>query len=423
MDKITRFILHLDGLAGKISILLTAVMTFIIVIATDSLAVSFKGTAFTIGQFYQDSLGTDYYNLAQGLRIHANDFGTDALSFHGYFQYYGNINDGSTAASDKFRFYHGYLQYSRMGLPLKIRMGRLFLFRGVGIGVLDGAEVTVKVNRRWSVTGYGGLQGPLSREWEFDRKGDSPMLGGEIRWLPDLFGVRISNFALSYTRQKRDGELLRNLLGLSMYFQINMKWSSLNTAHFNLSGSSLRKVITRWRYTSLKFHFSAEAGLIQPYSAAYSYFSDFESESYIYRFRNTVEYHFVPRSWGIGLSTLYFTTTEYGFRTGPYIIIPYGRMGYHHSWGNQPKNKVFWGQLKYSPKSYLDLYIFAVSMKYEWEAMNIETQETTMMNIGFALRPAVLKKTELGLEWQNYSTPQLKHDRRIIAKFRWNFDY
>ena len=98
-------------------------------------------------------------------------------------------------------------------------------------------------------------------------------------------------------------------------------------------------------------------------------------------------------------------------------------MGYHHSWGNQPKNNVFWGQLKYSPKSYLDLYIFAASMKYEWEAMNIEAHETTMMNIGFALRPAVLKKTELGLEWQNYSTPQLKHDRRIIAKFRWNFDY
>ena len=402
--------------------------SFILLAPNYCSAVSIRGSAITLGQGFEDSEGEDHFNLAQGLRIHAYQLGLDELSFHGYFQYYGDLSN-DFADEGKFRLYHGYLSYKKRDFPLNIRAGRFFLFRGVAVGVLDGGEFTYKINPQWSFTGFGGVQGPLSREWEFNPGGNSPMFGGEVRWLPGKFRGLKPSFSLSYTRQEREGDLLRHLLGLSIYLRINRKWSSLNVLHLNLEGSSLRKALTRWRYVDRKFQFSAEAGVIQPYVAAYSYFSDFDSEGTIKRLKGTVEYHHVPRKWGLGLSTLYFSTSEYGFRIGPYLIFPLGRIGYHHSWGDQPNNNVFWGNLRFSPKSYVDLYTYAASMDYEWEAMGIgsyETREsltTSMLNVGFKIRPPFLKRTEFGAELQNYRTPQLETDRRVIVNFLWNFDY
>lgn len=384
-------------------------------------AVSISGSAITIGQGYQDVAGDDHFNLAQGLRLNAYSLGVKDLSFHGYFQYYGDLKD-DFADDGMLRLYHGYLRYSNAKCPLTVRAGRFFLFRGVAVGVLDGGEATYRINSRWSVTGFGGVQGPLSREWEFNPGGNSPMFGGEIRWIPKKIAGIKPALAISYTRQERDGNLIRHLAGLSLNLKLNRNWNTLNIVHLNLDGSLLRKALTRWRYTGQKIQFSTEAAIIRPYTTAYSYFSDFEMESNILRLRNTTEYHLVPRQWGMGLSTLYFNTTEYGFRTGPYVIFPFGRIGYHHSWGDQPNNNVFWGYVRVSPWSYLDLYTYAATMEYEWEAMDIDSQETTILNAGFKVRPPTSKRTEFGLELQNYTTPELETDRRLIVNFQWNFD-
>ena len=386
-------------------------------------AVSITGSAATLARGYQDLEGEDHYDLAQGLRFRAGDFGLGGLSLHAYVQYYGDEQD-DFSQSGTFRLYHGYLKYAKFGSPLDLRVGRFFLFRGVAVGILDGGEASYRVSPRWALTAFGGFQGPLSREWEINPHGTSPMLGGELRWHSgSILGVN-PTFALSYTRQERDGDLLRHLMGLSFAFKINRQWSSLNVVHVNLEGSPLRKALTRWRYASQKFQFSIEAALIRPYVAAYSYFSDFEAEgTTIRRLRNTLEYHIVPRKWGAGLSTMYFATSEYGFRSGPYVIFPYGRIGYHFTAGDQPTNKVLWGYFRMSPLAYLDLFAYAASMEYEWEAMDVESQETTAVNSGFKLRPPFLKRTEFGLEWQNYRTPQLEADRRLIFTFQWNFDY
>ena len=120
---------------------------------------------------------------------------------------------------------------------------------------------------------------------------------------------------------------------------------------------------------------------------------------------------------------MYFGTSENGFRTGPYVIFPFGRIGYHYASGEQPTNNGLWGYLNFSPTSYLDLFAYAATMEYEWEAMEVGTYETTTMNGGLKIRPPFLSSSQLSLEWQNYSTPDLDSYRRIIASFRWNFDY
>ncbi len=201
--------------------------SFILLAPNYCSAVSIRGSAITLGQGFEDSEGEDHFNLAQGLRIHAYQLGLDELSFHGYFQYYGDLSN-DFADEGKFRLYHGYLSYKKRDFPLNIRAGRFFLFRGVAVGVLDGGEFTYKINPQWSFTGFGGVQGPLSREWEFNPGGNSPMFGGEVRWLPGKFRGLKPSFSLSYTRQEREGDLLRHLLGLSIYLRVSRKWSSLN---------------------------------------------------------------------------------------------------------------------------------------------------------------------------------------------------
>jgi hypothetical protein len=386
-------------------------------------AFSIKGTTVTLFRGYQDLEEEDRYSLAQGLKIRAYEVGLNELSFHGYFQYYGDSGD-DFSESGMMRLYHGYLKYQKAGFPFTARAGRFFLYRGVAIGVLDGGEVTYKINPQWSVTAFGGQQGPLSREWEVDRQGDSPWFGGEVRWRAgQILGTR-PTLALSYTRQERDEDLLRHLAGLSIGIKLDRRWTTLNVIQANLDGSSaLRKALTRWRYSSRKFQCTLEAAAINYYVAPYSYFSDFDSEGLIKRVRNTLEYHYIPRTWGVGLSSMYFGTSENGFRTGPYVIFPFGRIGYHYASGDQPTNNGLWGYFNVSPVGYLDLFAYAATMEYEWEAMDLGTHETTTLNGGFKFRPPFLKRTQLNLEWQNYSTPELESYRRIIASLRWNFDY
>ena len=406
--------LHLTG-----SLVLLCMLSFSF---SDSQAVSLKGSFISTGQGYQDISGDDHFIFAPGLRLTGRDFGINGLSLHTYFQQYGdtygNFNDTGGG-----RLYHGYFQYMKKDSPVNARLGRFFLFRGVAVGVLDGAEVSYSINKDVGFTAFGGLSGPLNREWELSTNEPSPMFGGEVRWAPKYFREYATRVAFSYTHQQNDGDLIRHLAGINFSFRLNRYWRSFNAVQMDLASSGLRKALTRWRYNRERLHFSIDGSIISPYAAAYSYFSGFEMEGLTYRVRNTVEYHFVPRKWGAGLSTLFFTTGKYGLKTGPYLIFPYGRIGYHFSTGDQPNNNVLWGNIKYSPLSYLDVYAYAANMEYEWESMGIDNVKTTMLNLGFAVRPPILKTTELGLEWQNYSTPQLKSERRILLNFRWNFDY
>jgi len=389
--------------------------------AVNALALRFNGNIVSLGQGYQDYYGEDHFILANGLRFHLTDFRIAPLSFHGYFQYYGDTQDDYTA-NGKFRLYSGYLQYTSKNCPISFRGGRMFLFRGVAVGVLDGGEIAFKANHQVTITAFGGMQGPLSREWELEKPAEATMFGGEIRFIPFALRKYRTTIAVSYTHQKRDGELMRHLAGIAFNFKLNRRWSSLNVVHLNLVSSSLRKAITRWQYHSHKFRCALETAAIQPYFSASSYFNDFKQVGTIFRFKNTTEYHYIAQKWGGGLSAMFFTTGEYGVRIGPYFIFPYGRIGCHFSQGNQPNNNILWGHLRWSPEDFIEIYAYATAMEYEWEEMEIDTQETSMLNLGCRFRPPLVKGMAVGLEWQNYKTPEVDYDQRIIFNFHYNFN-
>jgi len=383
-------------------------------------ALSVRGSFITLGKGYQDLEQNDHFVLAQGLRFHLHDLASRSLSFHGYFQYYGDTSH-DVSGSGTLRFYHGYFQYENPATPVSFRAGRFFLFRGVALGVLDGGELSYRLSRRWEITGFGGVQGNLNREWDFADEDKSPSFGGEIRWRPSQAPyVRQLLLSLSYTHQERMSQTVRELVGLSFSFRLGDHWRALNVVHFRLSNSPLRKALTRWNYAGDRWQYNLEAGIISPDVAAYSWFSDFAGVP-ILRLRGTAEYDFVPHLWGVGLSALVFGNSKLGFRGGPVVVFPYGRVGYHHSWGDQSHQNVLWGYARVRPVPYLDLYGYAAQIEYQWDAFDVDAQETTMYNVGTTLRPPFLKTTEWRAEWQNYKTPQLDADRRFILGFQWNF--
>lgn len=381
---------------------------------------SVRGSFITLGKGYQDLEQNDHFILAQGLRFHVQDLASQSLSFHGYLQYYGDTSR-DVSGSGTLRFYHGYFQYEDAAKPVSFRAGRFFLFRGVALGVLDGGELSYKLNRQWEVTGFGGVQGNLNREWDFANADKSPSYGGEIRFRPEHAPyVRQLLLSLSYTHQERMSQTVRELVGLSFSFRVGSHWRALNVVHLRLSASPLRKVLTRWNYAGDRWQHNLEAGIISPDVAAYSWFGDF-AVAPILRLRGTAEYDFVPHLWGVGLSALVFGNNKLGFRGGPMLVFPYGRVGYHHSWGDQSHQNVLWGYAKVRPVAYVDLYGYAAQIEYQWDAFDVSSQETTMYNVGTAIRPPFLKTTEWRAEWQNYKTPQLSADRRFILGFQWNF--
>ncbi len=393
-----------------------------LLIAANCFATGVRGTFITLGKGYQDLAQDDHFILAPGLRLHVNRIGGGSLSFHTYVQYYGDTAD-DFGDSGTFRFYHGYLKYQNPNTPVNGRIGRFFLFRGVALGVLDGGEVTFRIANGFEVTGFGGIQGPLSREFEFDEGEEDAMYGGEIRWRPRSFpfGTR-TVIAASYTHQERFGEDTRDLAGLTYSFRLGNRWRVLNVAQIRMASSPLRKVLSRWQYYSDQWHLRMEASVLKPAVSAESWFEDFQHGTMM-RGRAALEHYFESRKWGLGISALVFGSEEMGFQGGPVLIFPYGRFGYNTSSGEQARNNVWWGYARVSPVSHVDLFAYVAGSEFEWEAFDITPQKTTMMNIGTEVRPSFLKRTEWKLEWQNYTTPQLDADRRILISFRWNFDY
>jgi hypothetical protein len=317
-------------------------------------AASLKGSFITLGRGFQDLEQNDHFILAQGLRVHAYDLGTQGLSFHTYLQYYG---DTSTKVSDSgtFRFYHGYFQYDPAKKPVSFKAGRFFLFRGVALGVLDGGEISYKLNRQWEITGFGGLQGNLNREWDFTDADKSPMYGGELRWRPKhIPGLRMPLLSLSYTHQERLSETVRELVGVYFSFKVGCNWRSLNVVQLRPSGGPLRKALTRWNYYQERWKLDFEAAIFEPDVAAYSWFASFADMPNIQRFRASGEYYLVPNKWGVGASGMFFGSDKYGVRGGPIIIVPYGRIGYNFSGGDQATQNIWWGHFRISPINFVD---------------------------------------------------------------------
>lgn len=386
-----------------------------------SAAVRLTGSAGALAYGYQDAGGGDHLWLYPTLRLSAYHLG-GGWSLHVSGAYLGD-NADNFSRSGQGRLYKGVLRYGDLGSPLTLRAGRFFRYRGVTLGVIDGLEAAWRLNGRWKVTGFAGLLGPLNRRFELEDPGEAFSYGGEVQWSPVAFPfLHRSRFALSYVRQERGEGATRHLVGLNSYHRVGAAWTWFNALHLRPTEAPLRKFLSRLRYRTEAWSGTAEFGILAPNSADFSWFSDFNIATST-RVRFALERYVVPKRWAVGVEGAILTAEgKSGYRVGPALTLPWGQAGYRFSGGDQAVSSGPWANLRLRPLRGVELYAFGAMVSYEWDAMDLESEDLVMLHAGARYRPAGVSPLELHGEFQVYRTPQLDQDRRALGGLTWRFD-
>ncbi len=342
------------------------------------------------------------------------------LQLHMAGNYLGDNGDDFSESS-KGRLLKGYLQY---GCPYDMtyaRAGRFFLWRGVGFGVVDGLEVSQVIGKNVRATVYGGLMGPMNRQFELEDSEDAQAFGGEVKIRPSKCFIADEGLAaLSYTHQTRGDEVIRNRVGLQTIHKWGHKLTWMNILHMRLEGDALRKYQSRLKYHSDTWFGHVEAGVANPDVADYSLYADF-LHSYG-RARFSLNRWFVENKWGAGIDGgALLVSNGNGFRVGPVVTTPYGEVGYRADFGDRSNSSGPWVSLRYSVMRDLHLYANGSMVTYEWEEMDMESEDLVMANAGARYVVGQTGLIAFG-EFQVYKTPQFTQDRRGLLGFNWRFD-
>ena len=381
--------------------------------------IRYKGSLGVRAYGYEDTADSHLW-LFQTLRVSAWQ-NEGPLSFHFSGGYTGDSAD-DFSESGRGRFLKGYFQYGKTGDHTVIRGGRMFIYRGVGIGVLDGVDASSMIRSNLKFSIYAGMMGPFKRDFEFEKPEDGLSFGGELKWKPSAlpyFGHSI--FALSYTKQVRNEEDFRHRLGLTSSHRISRELRWMNNVQLRMNGNLFRKFTTRLRYFGDKFSGMVEAGVIVADAADYSWFTEFETGAYS-RVRFSGDYWFVTNKWAGGIEGGFIASGETGFRGGPVLTSPWGQFGYRISSGEHSLSSGPWFSLKYKVVPELEIYGYGAMIDYEWEAFDIEQEDLTMLFAGCRYDPAFMECISLSAQYQHYSNAQYDQDRRALMGISWKFD-
>jgi hypothetical protein len=152
------------------------------------------------GSVNRDNLFFQYASLR------AADLGVDGLSLASSFRFRGDASDDAEDEGHT-RIYSLYLDAG-----LDLRLGRQFLYSGVGTGLLDGAKARLQPVSWLAFSAWAGTQVRYLAEPEVASWNEAAMWGGRIL-LSDKSGTRVG---AGFLRRMRGGELERKLLGFDL---------------------------------------------------------------------------------------------------------------------------------------------------------------------------------------------------------------
>lgn len=373
------------------------------------------------GYGYVDADKNDHLWILQSTRISAY-MPERTMSVHVSADWIGDRED-DFGESARFRFLNGYLNYGQVHSAFKAKLGRFFLTRGVAVGTLDGIDLSQRLSSRVEVGLFAGMMGPITREFEFEKPEDAFSFGSELKINPrncPLFDR--SQLSLSYTRQTRGGEVVRQRVGLAIIGKRGNNWKFSGYLQARPERSILRRAIARARYSTESCMRYIELGILKPDIEDYSWFKDFEMDAY-YRVKFGFRKMKVGGKWSCGLNaTALLKGEETGVRLGPVITSPWGSAGYNQSMGTLSKSSGPWVALRYSIINGLEVSADWSLINYEWDAFEIKSDELTTFNTGCRYSPAFLPQMTISGEYQVYKTPQFNQDRRGLLGIKWRFD-
>jgi hypothetical protein len=357
---------------------------------------------------------TTYLRAYQSFRFDLNQIGTKNISFHTYFRsttdfLHKNSTDPST------RIYNAYLDWKNIKKILDLRLGRQFLYAGVGNGTIDGLRFDFKPKQKLQLTGYVGFQLPRERSTDIDTWEQSHILGGELAttYLKD------TRLAASYVQKARDKWIEEHLIGLSAS-HYHKKFDFFSQFYYNLIYKKAQNFTLRGSGSELfgNLYVALEYQYRRPSIYSNSIFGVFKQEPYsIYRFTGTYQPIKIFRLTSEYDLTRYKKDNSSRVRFGvEYSFIALG-LNFRRGYGGE-SNGVY-GKIIYTFNRNFVLSVSADYGKYKIDEEEETKDEIFAISSRAEWRP--LENFQLAMELQDVRNKIKNYDLRLQGKASYKF--
>ncbi len=357
---------------------------------------------------------TSYFRAYQSFRFDLSQIGTKTISFHTYFRSTTDfLHKNSTDPSTKV--YNVYLDWKDIKKILDLRLGRQYLYVGVGNGTMDGLRFDFKPEQKLQLTGYVGFQLPKKRSTDIDTWEKSHIFGGELAttYLKD------TRLAISYVQKERDRWIEEHLIGLSAS-HYHKKFDFFSQFYYNLIYKKAQNFTLRGTGSELfgKLYISLEYQYRRPSIYSNSIFSVFKQEPYsLYRFTGTYQpiknFRFISEYDFTKYKKVNSSRVRFGIE---YSFIALG-LNFRRGYGGE-SNGVY-GKIIYT---FNKNFVFSVSAdygKYKIEEEQESKDETFAISSRVEWEP--LRNFQLALEVQNVRNKIKNYDLRLQGKASYRF--
>jgi len=213
----------------------------------------------------------------ESVSLRSGDLGIRALSLGTNFRFRGDAS-GDPGEDIDTRFYSLYLNVADdLPADLDLRLGRQFLYSGVGTGHMDGLRARIEPASWITLTGWAGTQVRYGAESKVSSWDEASMWGGRVVFEEDG-GSRLG---LGFARRKRDGVLERKLFGVDVtspaapWFDVYLKFD-VDLEKDELKDATVRLYPRFEGPFDLDFEYSRRSPNVIPTS----FFSTFDYEGY-----------------------------------------------------------------------------------------------------------------------------------------------
>jgi len=357
---------------------------------------------------------TSFLRAYQSFKFDLNQIGTKNLSVHTYFRSTTDfLNENSTDPSTKV--YNAYIDWKNIKKILDLRLGRQFLYVGVGNGTMDGFRFDFKPKVKVQLTGYIGFQLPEDQWTKVDSWNKSHIFGGELA----TTYLRDTRFAVSYVQKERDKALEQHFIGVNATHR-HCKLDFFSQFYYDLVYKKAQNFTLRGNGSSLwgKLYLSAEYQYRRPSIYSNSIFNVFKQDTYsILRFNGAyqpVKNFKFSSEYDL---TLYESGNSTRFRFGfEYAYIGLG-MYLRRGYGGE-SNGVY-GKLIYTLNKN-----FAFSASADYGRYKIDEEQESKDDV-FALASRVewepVRNLRLAVELQDVRNKIRSYDLRLQGKASYRF--
>jgi len=357
---------------------------------------------------------TSFLRAYQSFQFDLNQIGTKNLSFHTYFRSTTDFNH-KNSTDPSTRVYNAYIDWKNIKKILDLKLGRQFLYVGVGNGTMDGFRFDLKPRYKVQLTGYVGFQLPEDQWTKVDSWNKSHIFGGELA----TTYLRNTRLAVSYVKKERGTGPEQHLVGVNLTHQhCNLTFFSQfyydlvykKAQNFTLRGDSLGLV--------KGLYLSAEYQYRRPSIYSNSIFSVFKQETYsILRFNGAYQ---LVKNFKFSSEydlTLYESGNSTRFRFG--IEYSYIGLGMYLRRGYGGESNGVYGKLIYTLNKK-----FAFSASADYGRYKIDEEQESKDDV-FALASRVewepVRNLRFAIELQDVRNKIQSYDLRLQGKASYRF--